>query len=215
MGMVFMRAIILAGGESSRMGQDKALIMVQERSLLQRQLDDLLAEDMPVVVVANENKLSSLPKFYQNHPLIKSCEDMSLSKEGPLSGLLAGLRFWSGYQGDIMLLSCDSFGLSTALFQRLKRKKSEQASDIACLSIEGKTQPLVAVLGLNLLDSLQSYFQEGGRSVMKWYQQHSAITIDELELRALNLLEGQYATNLNTLDDVACLERKLLLEKEV
>ncbi len=205
-----MRAIILAGGESSRMEQDKALLKINGQPLLQYQLDMLIEAKISTVVVSNENKLLNLPASYRNHVCVHWCQDVSISKAGPLSGLLAGLNFFKAASQDaVIVVACDVFGLPAYVFEALNEKRLNSGVEIACLSVSNRLQPLVAVLDTNLRSSLQAYFHQGGRSVMKWYKQHGVACLDETELQALNLPLGQYATNLNCKEDVEQLLQRL------
>lgn len=206
MGMVFMQAIILAGGESSRMGQDKALLVIKGKPLLQWHLDTFLERQIPVKVMANDNKLLALPELYANSLFVETVADAKESIEGPLSGLLSGLSLvnerLNGQQGSVIVQSCDVFGLPISVFDALEEKRALSQADIACLNIEGRVQPLVAVLSSHLLPSLLDFFNQGGRSVMRWYKQHSMVFLTENDLRLMGLKDKDYTTNLNTSNDV-------------
>ena len=198
-----MQAIILAGGQSSRMGRDKAFVTIEGKSLLQHQLDTFIQDGVSCWVLANENKLLKLPVFYQAHPLIHVTDDEVASFQGPLSGLLAGLRqLPSGADNEVVVIACDVFGLPGNVFSALSEKRKVNGADIACLDIDGYLQPLVAILSLSLLSSLEAFFQQGGRSVVKWYKQHTLVSLNERDLQALGLCALDYATNLNSVSDV-------------
>lgn len=80
-----MQAIILAGGRSSRMGEDKALISVGGETLLRRVLD-ACEGCSTIVLVAPEETASSL----RSRPgLLVTLEDPPLG--GPVAGIAAGL----------------------------------------------------------------------------------------------------------------------------
>lgn len=201
--MVFMRAIILAGGESSRMGQDKAFVVIQGKPLLQWQLDTFMQANIPTTVLANDNKLLKLADTYRDSSLIEMATDVEAGIQGPLSGLLSGMRLLNKREhGAVIVLSCDVFGLPASVFDALNSRRVSERAEIACLNIAGRMQPLIAVLDSALADNLSAYFSQGGRSVMHWYRQHDVVFLTETDLLALDLHGSDYATNLNTMDDV-------------
>ena len=210
MGMLYMQAIILAGGQSTRMGRDKALLPVNSLPLIQHLLQIFLAAEVYTAVVANDDKLSSLPQ--RCSPLLISIKDAASSFQGPLSGLLAGMQALTSEQRlekSVCLQSCDAFGLNIEVFNALESMRSKCGVDIACLNIHGRVQPLIAVISMALLPSLKAYFDEGGRSVMTWYNQQTLVYLTELDLAAMGLVEGSYATNLNTPADIVLLSESL------
>lgn len=92
--MTLQHALILAGGASSRMGQDKALLDIAGQSLLQRMLELVAAAGLQATVVgreatADDNWLG----IADEHP-----------GQGPLAGLATGLRV---VQQDACLLAVD------------------------------------------------------------------------------------------------------------
>jgi len=89
-----------------------------------------------------------------------------------------------------------------SVFTALSEKINETGADIACLDIDGYLQPLVAVMKLDLLNSLALYFQQGGRSVIRWYKQHALVSLNEKDLHSIGSCRLDYATNLNSMSDV-------------
>lgn len=99
---------VLAGGRSSRFGSDKALAMLDDRTLLERAVERLRSLcDVVVVVGRTEAPAETLP-------------DWPAPGGGPLTGLAAALRHAEA-RGYASVLSCgvDSIGLPDDLLERL------------------------------------------------------------------------------------------------
>jgi molybdenum cofactor guanylyltransferase len=83
---------ILAGGRSSRFGADKALVIWQGRPLLAHAIKRLLPQVDELII----NTYSGAAEYLEyGYPLVP---DRTLSFEGPLAGVLAGLE-WAEKHG--------------------------------------------------------------------------------------------------------------------
>jgi molybdopterin-guanine dinucleotide biosynthesis protein A len=99
---------VLAGGRSSRFGSDKALAMLDDRTLLARAVERLASLcDAVVVVGRTQAPADTLP-------------DWPAPGGGPLTGLAAALRHAeeTGY-GAVLSCGVDSIGLPDDLLERL------------------------------------------------------------------------------------------------
>ena len=185
-----MLAVVLAGGQSSRMGQDKALVPILGRPLLTYSLGLMQGLADNIALAADSSKLEACLPFLDAKPVF-CVDDIAAGQEGPLSGLLAALQYLKGeakeYQALVALASCDVFGLPAEVYQYLADQfelEENKGLDIAYITWQGKCQPLIAVLRLDqsLLASLQQFFSEGGRSVMAWYAQQNNKVYDLSQL---------------------------------
>ena len=79
-------AIILAGGDSQRMGSDKASLLLGGQTLLQR-VAAMMQQVFPYILVSVRQTRPDidLPQVCDEQP------DEQLSGDGPLAGLVAGL----------------------------------------------------------------------------------------------------------------------------
>lgn len=111
---------ILAGGQSSRMGQDKAQLQLNGRSFLAQIRATARALGLPVRVI--------------RHDRIKQC--------GPLGGIYTALI--SSRADAELFLACDMPFVSPTLLRRVLR--GLRAKDAACFVTKGKTSgfPFVA-----------------------------------------------------------------------
>ncbi|HEY0665737.1 MAG TPA: molybdenum cofactor guanylyltransferase [Gallionella sp.] len=123
-------ALILAGGDSRRMGQDKAGLVLDGRTLLQRvaaTLQPLFAE--VIVAVRQSRSDIALPQV---------CDDPAHS--GPLAGLVAGLeRAGTPW---IFAVACDMPFIAAPLIEQLARQRAGCQAVVPV--VRGCPQPLAA-----------------------------------------------------------------------
>jgi len=108
-------AIILAGGSSSRLGQDKGLILLGGRPLIQHVLDKTHGlVDETLIVVNSQSQTETYRKALGTETAIVSDNSKT---HGPLVGASAGFRLASGKYS--LLLSCDTPFVSKEILQLL------------------------------------------------------------------------------------------------
>ena len=103
-------AIILCGGMSRRMGEDKGSMDFNGKPMIIHVLDTLSSKIDEALIVLNDNKriskYMSLIQEYSNFDFdIKFVED-EIKNKGPLSGIMTGLKSISGDYA--LVLHCDS-----------------------------------------------------------------------------------------------------------
>lgn len=108
-------AIILAGGSSTRLGQDKGLVQLGGRPLVRHVLDKARGlVDETLIVVSSQNQTDTYRKALGADAVIVS-DDSKI--HGPLVGASAGFRLVSGEFS--LLLSCDTPFVSEEILQLL------------------------------------------------------------------------------------------------
>lgn len=136
-------ALILAGGQSSRMGQDKALLQLNGQSLLAH-MQQVALDSGAVEVLVSRN----LPGFIADNT----------PQQGPLAGILAALQHCSSSQ--LLVLPIDTPLLTVTSVQRL----AQHANGAACYFSDN---PLPCVLPVSpaLSAMISAQLQSGQRSV--------------------------------------------------
>ncbi len=109
-----MAGIVLAGGQSRRMGQDKALVGFLGEPLLQRIVQRVQQACPPVLVVAPEERRTALESLG-----LRVVADR-FPHGGPLAGLHAGLL--AAGDGYHFVISCDQPFVEPALVRHLLRR---------------------------------------------------------------------------------------------
>jgi molybdenum cofactor guanylyltransferase len=125
-------AIILAGGKSSRMGTNKALLKINEQTNIERIRDELAKHFSDIVLVTNH------PDEYEFLGL-NMTSDQYIDK-GPLAGLHAGLEA-SPYDVNV-LVACDMPFISGELAKFLADSCTDY--DAVIPVIDGVQNPLFA-----------------------------------------------------------------------
>jgi len=203
-------AIILAGGRSSRMGQDKALLTIQGIPLLQLVCDIAITLCNPVYVVTPwperyQHLLSARCQFIREVPLPgESAGEVPASSKvtlplphGPLVGFAQGM---AQVQTDwVLLLACDLPRLRVEVLQEWATgldRVGEEA--IALLTHNAKGwDPLCGFYRRSCLPALTEYINQGGRSFQQWLAQHP--------VQVLPLPDAQMLFNCNTPADYGAL----------
>lgn len=186
-------AIVLAGGKSSRMGKDKALLPIQGVPLLRLVCDIASALCDPVYVVTpwQERYQDLVPatcQFIREVPL----------PHGPLVGFAQGL---AQVQTDwVLLLACDLPRLRVEVLQDWAARLNSVEEPIALLTHHAKGwDPLCGFYRRSCLPALTDYINQGGRSFQHWLAQHP--------VQVLPLPDAQMLFNCNTPADLASLEK--------
>jgi molybdopterin-guanine dinucleotide biosynthesis protein A len=103
--------VVLAGGKSSRMGRDKALIEVDGRTLLDRALDRLEPLTDELLVIGD-------PKRYGHvGPFVIADETPDL---GPIGGLVTAMRFATNDK--LLVMACDLPSITEGLLLAVKER---------------------------------------------------------------------------------------------
>ncbi|HIK05754.1 MAG TPA: molybdenum cofactor guanylyltransferase [Trichormus sp. M33_DOE_039] len=186
-------AIVLAGGQSSRMGEDKALIPIQGMPLLQRVCRIAASCANTVYVV------TPWPERYQNLDL-PSCQFIreSPNSQGPLVGFAQGLTLVD--TGWVLLLACDLPKLQLDLLQDwIARLDSVDDDAIAALAHHAKGwEVLCGFYRRRCLPQLLEFIKQGGRSFQHWLQNYP--------VEILPLPNPEILFNCNTPQDLSVLD---------
>ena len=162
-------AVILAGGKARRMsGEDKGLINLNGRALIDYIISALRPQAGDILINANRN-LQQYGRY--GLPVVA---DMLGDYLGPLVGMATGMHTTD--RPYIVTVPCDSPFIPGALVETLYRSLDEQQADISVAHDGIRIQPVFALLRCELLPDLLAYLDEGGRKIETWYdQQHLAI----------------------------------------
>jgi molybdenum cofactor guanylyltransferase len=176
-------AIILAGGRGSRMGGvDKGLqnfngtpLALHTLMRLQMQEGGLVSE---VMVNANRN-LSAYESMG-----VPVWPDADSEFAGPLSGFLVGLeRCETPY---LLTVPCDTPLFPLDLAARLLQALEQDDADIAMAAapeadeqgqVQVRRQPVFCLLKRDLMESLLTYMNTGGRKIDAWTAQHKTSVV--------------------------------------
>lgn len=110
-----MLGVVLCGGQSSRMGSDKGLLVHEAKTWAKTAFDRLSALNIPIKFSVNEQQQSEYTKVFSGELLI--VDDVLLSLKGPL---LAVLSVHLKYpEEDLFLLACDLLLMETIVLKEL------------------------------------------------------------------------------------------------
>lgn len=186
----FLAALILAGGRSSRMGRDKALIPVAGVPLLRRVVE--VAESCCQGVYV----LTPWPERYQAVGASYNLLMETNPGQGPMVALATGLSqidcSW------LLLLACDLPQLQPDILRRWEGYLGEvPPSHLAMIPRHGsRWEPLCGFYRPQALGSLQGFMATGGRSLQRWLDQVLVTPI------SVGLEESQMLLNCNTPEDL-------------
>jgi molybdenum cofactor guanylyltransferase len=93
---------------------------------------------------------------------------------GPLAGVLAGLH--CVHPAWIAIVPCDAPHLPTDLVLRLAGAVG--TADAACARVDGRVQPVFALVRRSTSASLQNHFAAGGRAMHTWPESLAAAAVE-------------------------------------
>jgi molybdopterin-guanine dinucleotide biosynthesis protein A len=221
MGLYFMKmhgwenrgVVLLAGGVSRRMGQDKWMLDAGEMTVMERIISVLYPLGAELwIIAANaadlENPLK-FPDYSQRFPQIRLAHDI-LQDIGPLAGIAAGLANCA--QGYILVSASDMPFPSSDVAEKLFELCLAADAQAAVPQWNGRQHPLFAVYHKDCLSSLIAYISSGGRKVMDWLRTLDIAILSEEQIKQLDP-QGTALFNMNHREDYE-LALKLIQEKK-
>jgi molybdopterin-guanine dinucleotide biosynthesis protein A len=173
--------VILAGGQSSRMGgDDKGLIMLEGRALIDHVIDRFQPQVARLAISANRNQERYRQRGY---PVI---EDRYPGFQGPLAGMASALQ--SGHHPLVAFVPCDTPHLPRDLVSRLVDAWLD-GHDLCYAQGRERRHYTMALIDRALLASLTAYLEAGDRQLSRWFQQqnaHAVLFEEENPFRNIN-----------------------------
>ncbi|MFS0872287.1 molybdenum cofactor guanylyltransferase [Paenibacillus xylanilyticus] len=186
--------IILAGGLSSRMGTNKALLPLHGSIVLEHVAAAMAPAVSRVIIAAGPNAAAYDALGY-------TCIQDRYPERGPLAGLHAALEAseteWN------LVCACDlpliQPGFFTAM-QRLAESDQKHPAMVPCL--EGRVHPLVGIYHKRVLPSLEQCLVEDRLRVTRWLEEIGGryVDADDLEQAGVQDAAGQL-NNMNTMQE--------------
>jgi molybdopterin-guanine dinucleotide biosynthesis protein A len=202
--------IILAGGRSSRMGQDKASVLLGGRPLLQRVVERLAPQTTGLGV--NSNTITSL----DFSPGTVVFPDTVPGYPGPMAGVLAGLRYAAGSfpaASHAVTVPTDTPFFPRDLVARLQAAITDPGQ-IAVASTGNIMHPVFALWPIALADELEHWLlTDEKRRVRAFIESHPMVNVDFPAIHIAGETIDPFF-NTNTPADLETAERWLPLIEE-
>ena len=175
---------ILAGGKSSRMGSDKALLTLEGKNFIQMLMDEL--DFFPEKLVARGKNPECAGTGW------KVIDDI-YPERGPLGGLHAAFTF--SRSGALFFVSCDMPLLKRSLVFRVLEMLTEETDAVISVTNDGRKHPLCGVYKKTVLPVLTEQLESGNNRIMSALEKLAVkyIFLDEEDSRMLK--------NINTPDE--------------
>jgi hypothetical protein len=189
-----MNAVILSGGQSSRMKTEKYLLKyegVEQYKRIQNMMN-LLAINCYLSCNENQNKNESLS-------IDTIVDDELFFDAGPLTGILSSFE---KLQSDLFVIGCDYPLLNKQHLEVMKQFAMYGFNEIAFVKNDRPdfVEPLICFLSKKSLIQLRAFYFNGGRSLNKFLQQSNPLKIqldDDAFLRSFDTQEdyNSYSKN--------------------
>jgi molybdopterin-guanine dinucleotide biosynthesis protein A len=163
-------ALILSGGQGRRLGyKNKGLIHWQGAKLIEHVINCINQQVDQIVISCNQNQ-----DIYQTLGF-QLCQDENEHHEGPISGINSSTALIK--HPLVLVCACDTPKLPSNLVTTLVSSLSRYNADIAYPICKTHSHFLPALIKTTSLDSIQHYFQRGGRSLKGWYATQNRIEV--------------------------------------
>lgn len=181
-------AFILAGGKSSRMGRDKALLPFGGRTLLDRvqELASTVTNDVRIVGPRNKYGLQAIEDVYPDR--------------GPLGGIHAALA--ASHAELNLMLSVDTPFVEPVFLRWMLDEAARTGTTVTVPYVGGRFQPLCAVYRREFLALAEPALRAGKNKIDPLFCHTTVRRIEDEELKRL-AFDARMFDNLNTPEDLA------------
>jgi len=178
-------AFILAGGKSTRMGADKAFVVLDGRTLLARALDLARSVTQDVRIVGEATKFAAFAPVVED--VFPGC--------GPLGGIHAALR--TSHAELNLVLAVDLPFVPPALLPFLLTRARNSPAMVTVPRAGGGWQPLCGVYRREFADVAEKALQAGRYKIDALFDEARTQVIEEEQLESAGF-SSRVFRNLNT-----------------
>lgn len=185
--------IVLAGGKSLRLGQDKVLETVGNRSLLQQVVSCVSLLSSYVIIVTTRQRTFSQSIDY---PKLKVVTDIYPDK-GPLGGIYTGLATSTSFYN--LVVASDMPFLNQALLRYMIQLSAN--FDLVVPRVDNLVEPLHAIYTKNCLAPIEQMIKQGELSVNKLF---NLVRVRYVEAEEIERFDPKHLSffNINTEADL-------------
>ena len=187
-----MLGVILCGGQSTRMGNDKAMIKKQGNTWAEMAEEKLSALNIPVVFSVNSEQYREYAAIFDVKKLV--VDNANITLRGPVCAMLTMHQF--APMEDLFILACDMPLMEETLLKKLYNiYKADQHADAFFYVNEEEPEPLCAIYTARGLAHINHLYNENKlvKHSMKFMLENlktMPVKIEEKELK--------YFTNFNS-----------------
>ena len=182
--------IILAGGESKRMGTNKSLSELHNKPLIEHVYDRLIKQVSHISVNTNQP--------FEIFPENIQFNDRILNNPGPLAGIQAGLFY--AKQNWVQFCPNDCPFLPIDLVEKLSFCIKDKGPTIIVPSLFDRLEPVFMLCHRSLLKNLDKFIRSGERKMELW--------IKENNYKAVNFSDPKAFVNINTHSELSKIEKE-------
>ena len=185
--------IILAGGKSSRFGEDKSTAKLGDKTLLDHTVNKIENEFNEILVISNNKEFN-----FKNNK-IHVVEDCIEGQLGPLVGVLTAMKWViinkKNYKW-IASFPCDTPFFDIKLISELKIKVKETSKKLIFLNSNKKRHNIFGLWSMDLIEILEKDIKNNFRKVELW--------ADKIGYENININEEKFDKflNINTKKDL-------------
>ena len=185
--------IILAGGKSSRFGEDKSTAKLGNKTLLDHTVSKIENEFNEILVISNNKDFN-----FKNNK-IHLVEDCIEGQLGPLVGILTAMKWVTKNKKNykwIASFPCDTPFFDIKLISELKIKVKETSKKLIFLNSNKKRHNIFGLWSLDLIEILEKDIKNSFRKVELW--------ADKVGYENININEEKFDRflNINTKKDL-------------
>src|SRR6476660_2183110 len=186
---------VLAGCKSTRMGQDKAAVTLNGRTLLEHALAALREVCRDVAILGKHELYGALGPVYED--IFPGC--------GPLGGIHTAL-FNSKTQFNL-IIAVDTPFLAPEFLSYLADRAIDSGAIVTTPEIDDYTQPLCTVYSLDFHAIAEQALRQGNYKIVPLFPKDRTLVVKEAELRQFAFAADMFE-NLNTPEDLARARRR-------
>ena len=185
--------IILAGGKSSRFGEDKSTAKLGNKTLLDHTVSKIENEFNEILVISNNKDFN-----FKNNKIHLE-EDCIEGQLGPLAGILTAMKWITKNKKNykwIASFPCDTPFFDIKLISELKIKVKETSKKLIFLNSNKKRHNIFGLWSMDLIEILEKDIKNSFRKVELW--------ADKIGYENININEEKFDKflNINTKKDI-------------